>query len=262
MSRLIGLTGPSTFTNDCQNLIEKRLKANFVMLYHNEPKNILEWIPKLSGVILAGGVDIHPQVYGQSCHYNKCLSRFDWERDLREILIISECQKQNIPMFGICRGHQLLSIALGLGDRFIMDLNGDICHQPMRANINLAREEGTHSIHIDTEEMPVDMTGQKFYSEIKEDKVLVAWVNSFHHQGVAFRHKERQRYEKAGITVLATASTGLQNEGQIIEAMRGTKGFDKYNKWISCQWHPENDHDVNPVSAKIVSMYEELLQDR
>lgn len=261
--RLIGLTGPSSFTQCCTNLIEKRLDANFVMLYHENIANIMDWIPQLSGVILAGGVDIHPQVYGQSVMNNKSLSKFDLARDIRELVIIEECFKQRIPTLGICRGHQILSIYKELIPDFIMDLNGDICHQPGRNNVNvtLNKEEPSHIVSIDKRYLPVEVQtpSRSFVFENKDDKNhLSAFVNSFHHQGVRFHQKDNERFYKGKkIQLLAIAPTGMQNEcTTIIEAMRGdaTEDF-----WISCQWHPEYDHDVNPVSAKIIELYEQIL---
>jgi gamma-glutamyl-gamma-aminobutyrate hydrolase PuuD len=105
----------------------------------------------------------------------------------------------------------------------------------------------------------VEKPSRSFVFENKDDKnQLTAFVNSFHHQGVRFHQKDPDRfYRNKKMQVLAISPTGMQNEcTTIVEAMQG---IESDNFWISCQWHPEYDHDVNPVSAKLVDMYEQIL---
>lgn len=260
--RLIGLTGPSSFTQCCTDLIENRLNANFVMLYHEKVENVLEWLPQVSGIILAGGVDIHPQIYGNSVMNNKSFTKFDLARDMRELSVLQGCFEQQIPTLGICRGHQILSIFKGLGSDFIMDLNGDICHQPGRNNVNvtLNKEEPSHIVSIDKQHMNIEVKipSRSFVYEDKEKDRITTFINSFHHQGVRLHPKNPEKfYAQHNIIPLAVSPTGMQNEcTHIIEAMRGDSSEDF---WMSCQWHPEYDHMVSPVSAKIIDMYEEIL---
>ncbi len=64
----------------------------------------------VDGVILCGGSDVHPKYYGQPIDG---ASGIDEERDEREIRIARECIEKKIPLFGICRGHQLLNVLFG-----------------------------------------------------------------------------------------------------------------------------------------------------
>ena len=108
--KLIGLTGPSSFSQECKDMIEKFFKANYVSLDHHDRENLDEWLPLCDAVILAGGVDIHPSVYKDSVWNNVGFTKFDIKRDERELVIADFCVKNQKPILGICRGHQLLGV--------------------------------------------------------------------------------------------------------------------------------------------------------
>lgn len=65
----------------------------------------------LDGLILAGGDDIHPHLYGHPQFAQTKTTLV--EKDEQEILLMQLMQQQNKPVFGICRGMQLLNIAFG-----------------------------------------------------------------------------------------------------------------------------------------------------
>jgi putative glutamine amidotransferase len=62
------------------------------------------------GLVLAGGSDIEPSRYGQP---NLCAKNPDPERDGMELRLIGEAIEAGIPIFGICRGAQMLNVAFG-----------------------------------------------------------------------------------------------------------------------------------------------------
>src|SRR5579859_2727637 len=125
--KLIGLTGPSIFTQDCIDAIEEFLDANFVLLYHGTESNLNYWLDVVDAVIISGGIDIHPTVYSECVWSGANLSKFDIKRDGRELQIIDYCLQKNKPLLGICRGHQLLGVRHGIG--FVMDLTASqYCH--------------------------------------------------------------------------------------------------------------------------------------
>jgi putative glutamine amidotransferase len=257
--KLIGLTGPSSFTQECMDMLEEFYEANFVLLYHGRNANVDYWLERVDGVVLAGGVDIHPTVYSESCWSNHNLSKFDIKRDCRELSIIDYCLKKEKPMLGICRGHQLLGISHGMG--FVMDISpSTICHQPQRQNIQHTTREPMHSVEIMSSESEMFHEVYKMPHEVSERKVIkdviarkpkdLIWVNSFHHQAIAYN--KNRKYKEEGVTVIGTARIDMDCCKEIIELMQGPN-------WLSCQWHPEYDWKDNTASRVILDRFKALL---
>ena len=70
-----------------------------------------ELIGQIDGLLLAGGGDILPSRFGEET-LEQC-GRIEDERDESELLLIHAALEQNLPVFGICRGVQILAVALG-----------------------------------------------------------------------------------------------------------------------------------------------------
>lgn len=262
--KLIGLTGPSTFTDYCVRLIEDRLGANFVMIYHNNMENVDDWVPRCDGIIVAGGADIHPSVYGQSVTNNRGLSKFDLLRDVRELYTLKLAFDRRTPVLGICRGHQIMGVFKGLKDDFVMDLDGSVSHQPSRSNITLTQREPNHQVFfIDPQSFPPPKAKEReVFKKVLKEPEDVGYVNSFHHQGLEFFVTAKKslipdgRYANRNIKVFATAATGDSDHPQIIEGMMGT-GPEAH--WITVQWHPEYDYEENSISAEVVNRFHAML---
>lgn len=258
--KLIGLTGPSSFTPQCIETIEEFYEANFVLLYHGTDENTNYWLEQVDGVILSGGIDVHPTVYGASVWNNQNLSKFDIKRDLRELTIIDYCVRAGKPMLGICRGHQLIGIYHGL--QFLMDIsNSDVCHQPKGQGIQTDPKEPMHVIKIinqafyDVYKMPKDVPERRVLRDIFIDKKVDGkgervWVNSFHHQAIHYIPKHD--YHKQGVTVIGTGLVDIGKVQDIIELMQGPR-------WVSCQWHPEYDWKDNTASRVVLSYFKTIL---
>ncbi|MBR2047222.1 MAG: gamma-glutamyl-gamma-aminobutyrate hydrolase family protein [Oscillospiraceae bacterium] len=108
------------------------------------------------GLLLTGGYDIDPSFYGQENH--ACF-HVDPVRDQEEIGLVHEFMALGRPIFGICRGHQILNVALG-GDM--------IQHVPGHAQL----DTGVDDIHPVTAE-------HDFMRRLYGDRFA---VNSAHHQ--------------------------------------------------------------------------------
>jgi putative glutamine amidotransferase len=74
-------------------------------------------VEKCDGVLLTGGDDVDPRLYGDglepSVRSTVSVSPDGGERDLRELILIDEVFRQRRPLLAICRGHQVLNVALG-----------------------------------------------------------------------------------------------------------------------------------------------------
>jgi putative glutamine amidotransferase len=238
-------------------MIERELNCNFVQLHHDNLDNLNYWCDKIDGVVLAGGVDIHPSVYGSNVISDSSLGKFDFKRDIRELTVISNLRKQKKPIFAICRGHQLLSIHLGLGAQFIMDLNGSrTIHQPGSFNITTSEHDVMHEVRIldNTYFKIQDATERKIIRDSIGDKVDTIWVNSFHHQGVKyFVSKENtDYYSSKGIQVAGVSTAEIPKQVKIIELMFG-------ENFVSCQWHPEYDYENNTASRQVINCFRKML---
>jgi putative glutamine amidotransferase len=70
-----------------------------------------ELVDLLDGLVFTGGPDVNPAVYGHDPHPES--TGFHDQRDRAELALIREALRRNMPVLGICRGMQLLNVALG-----------------------------------------------------------------------------------------------------------------------------------------------------
>jgi putative glutamine amidotransferase len=256
--RLIGLTGPSSFSDELKRMAEEFFQANFVLLYHDREENLNHWLSQCHGIVLAGGVDIHPSVYGHNVLNNANMSKFDIQRDNRELHIIECAVKRKMPLLGICRGHQLLGVYHGMP--LIPDIStSTVSHNPTRSQITLDRDEPIHSVKLTKPEVfkqeyidPAAAEERKIITRVmKQDDDNKIWVNSFHHQGIVYNNKIEKEF--ANVRILGTARADVGNVDHIVELMDGPN-------WLSCQWHPEHDWKENSYSKAVLSKFKTMIE--
>lgn len=253
----VAWTGPSLFDASGIHMIEEALECNPMILRQNNSDFLMESLDLCKGVVIAGGVDIHPSVYGACVFTDHNLSKFDHDRDFRELMIIKYCLSHNIPMFGICRGHQMLGVYHGM--ELVQDISdGVVCHAPKSHGVYLKNNEPAHHVKIKKgfnfelteEEWGKRQAAFQHSDEIREKHKNHYWVNSFHHQAINF---DKQRYERLPIEIIGISQVHNGRVENIVELMTG-------ENWLSCQWHPEYDWDANPCSKKVVLKFKELLE--
>ncbi|MDU3220882.1 MAG: gamma-glutamyl-gamma-aminobutyrate hydrolase family protein, partial [Streptococcus thermophilus] len=82
-----------------------------ILLPVSDPSEAKTYISMIDKLILIGGQNIDPKFYNEENH--ACEDDFFLERDLFEMALIEEATKQKKPIFSICRGTQLMNVALG-----------------------------------------------------------------------------------------------------------------------------------------------------
>ena len=131
-----------------------------------------------------------------------------------------------------------------------------IVHQPNKLGININKGEPVHKIElINTDIFNVKNVNERqtLNTIIGEDVENTFWINSFHHQGIGY-NPIGFPYKENNINILAVADTdNSKNNIKIIELMSG-------ESWISCQWHPEWDYEVNSVSKQVVDTFKKMLK--
>jgi putative glutamine amidotransferase len=161
----------------------------------------------VQALLLTGGSDVDPALYGQAPHPR--LGPVLRERDDFELALVREALDRDLPILGICRGHQVLNVATGgtLLQDIPSDLTGGEVHDSERE-----RWQRSHDVRI--------LPGTRLRELLGEDTVA---VNSFHHQAV----KDLGR----GLRVSAVSGKNGVVEGIEAEASRFVLGV---------QWHPES----------------------
>ena len=76
-----------------------------------DPERIRELFESVDGVLLCGGPDIHPNLYGEQIKYY--CGHVNHERDVFELELARLCIEEDKPLMGICRGSQVLNVACG-----------------------------------------------------------------------------------------------------------------------------------------------------
>lgn len=193
---------------------------------------IAECVRRCEGVLLTGGDDIEPRVYDgrlpgrvkrtvESTPDGGC-------RDLRELLLIDEVFRQRKPLLAICRGHQILNVALG------GTLLADISSQKPRALDHRRTEQRNEIVH------EVRLTPGSMLAKIMGGQTL--GVNSTHHQAIA--------RVSAPLRVTAASSDG------IVEGLELKPAAAPLLPWlISVQFHPERLVDRYPAHQELFNAF-------
>lgn len=166
-------------------------------------RRITKWLKEneIDGVLLAGGGDVDPQLYGGDHALANDVNR---KRDDFEIALIQVAVKKKLPILGICRGAQILNIARG----------GTL--RDLRTNPTLRERHFTGNGH------PVNLvSGSRLAGLLRTSRL--GRVKTWHLQAV----------EKPGRGLRVSA----KGPGGVVEAIEGTSTD---NPWIvAVQWHPE-----------------------
>ncbi len=170
-----------------------------------DPEAACAVLDRVQGLVLTGGEDVEPRRYGAAPHPQ--LGETDAARDAVELALIAGADRRRLPLLAICRGIQILNVALG--GTLYQDLDseraGPIDHADRRARHGLRLEPHTR-LH-------------------RTVGALAATVNTRHHQAI--------RDLAPGLRATAWAEDGV---------IEGVERRDGDAPWtLGVQWHPEDD---------------------
>jgi len=166
-----------------------------------------ETLDALDGLILSGGSDLDPELYGQEAHAET--SDVTRKRDTAELALLEAALERDMPVLAICRGSQVLNVARG-GDlvQHLPDVIGDEKHKHTPGTF------ADHDVSVEDGSRLASVLGER------------APVKSHHHQGFG---KVGQ-----GLRVVAHADDGT------IEAVE-----DPTHRFaLGVLWHPEAGEDA------------------
>jgi len=191
----------------------------YISFYGMDIPDALTELDKCSGLVLTGGVDVHPSYYGREEEVNRC--ELDLSRDILEFALIEKALMLKLPILAICRGEQILNVSQG-GD-LIVDI-------PVDYGENIIHSSDTDQLAY--HDITIDPTSI-LYSLIGTDSFEIV---SVHHQAV---------------NTLASCfrPTAFAGDG-IIEAFewKDPEGKSYLN---AVQWHPEKGDFNNKLSQVI-----------
>ncbi len=174
-------------------------------------------VSRIDGLFLTGGPDISPRLFGEEPKVG--IREMDYDKDLMELELVREAERAGMPILGICRGIQLISVAFGgtLYQDIFTQVSDCLDH-----NQKAAKRVNTHTIKV--------TKTSKLFKIVGAETV---WVNSNHHQAV--------KDLPPGFVTSAVANDGI---------VEGIERPD-YPFLIGVQWHPEGTWAHDEVSRNI-----------
>lgn len=181
------------------------------------PGDLLPDLAGVSGLLLTGGDDIHPR-HWDAAEAVHPMAEVDEGRDALEIPLIREAWDRNLPILAICRGEQVLNVALG--GSMIQDVPDHYgCEPPRHQHGTPDAPDMHHRVQL--------APASRLRALLGEDVFL---VNSRHHQAV-------RRVAPPLVAVGWHLDTAHPDTGPIIEAVEAADP----SRWVfGVQWHPEN----------------------
>ncbi len=186
-----------------------------------EPDPLLD---RLDALIVAGGADVDPASYGAERHPE---TQGTWpERDAFELALARRALERDMPVLGICRGMQLLNVALG--GTLVQHLPEALGHDAHRL---VPGRFGEHRVRLEA--------GSLAHSAAGGEELAVF---SHHHQGV----------ERLGEGLRVS---GRSAEDELVEAIE----LPDRRFALGVIWHPEEDEDSTVIAALVEAARGELV---
>ena len=102
----------TTGADDYANFVEKAGGIPVLMPFYLDQKNIKDFVGLLDGLLITGGDDVGPYLNGEDLIKESAL--INYKRDTQEVALMKYVfEKTDIPVLGVCRGMQLINVAMG-----------------------------------------------------------------------------------------------------------------------------------------------------
>ena len=183
----------------------------------------LKLLSDCDAIIFTGGEDVVPAYYGKASDSARCESNPG--RDSLEMALIKEAGNLKMPVFGVCRGQQILNVALG--GTLIVDIPADHPGNVVHRMDDYLR--CFHSVNV--------VNGSQLQNIAKAD---TGWVTSNHHQAI--------EKPAPGLRISAWSNDS------IAEAIEWANPADK-PFFMAVQWHPERMEANNPLSMPLMKAF-------
>ncbi|WIG58519.1 MAG: Glutamine amidotransferase, class I [Ktedonobacterales bacterium] len=194
-----------------------------VLIPPGSPDMLAAIYARLDGLLLSGGGDVNPAFYGED-PIPACQPP-EQERDEAELALTRAALADGLPILGICRGHQLLNIALGgsLYQDIPTQWQGKFLRHDCAGEV---RDHIAHSIQIAPGSQLASILG-----------TTETGVNSFHHQAL--------KALGAGLRTVATSEDGV---------IEGIELPDRPFV-LAVQYHPEAMEATDPISRRLFAAF-------
>jgi gamma-glutamyl-gamma-aminobutyrate hydrolase PuuD len=201
--------------------------VNTNSLLHPSNIRLRDYAKHLDGLVLQGGADVSPYSYAQAA------TRPEWSgdraRDMYELELLHEFIEAGKPVFGICRGCQLINVAFG--GTLYQDIASDV--PTAIAHVNDLYDSHYHEIRF-----AQDSSLGKIFTQHSSPL-----VNSIHHQAI----------KEVGRDLTVEAVSAADN---IIEAIR----YRKAHFVVGLQWHPEFHRPGTPDLLDCTPLLDHFLR--
>ena len=178
-----------------------------------------ELLDRIDGLILAGGNDLDPALYGAAPHPEAQV--FQTDRDEWEIALARRAIQRDLPVLGICRGLQVLNVA-----------HGGTLHQHLPERFG----------HSDHRRVPGQFIGAEHDIELTPGSLAARAAGELRHSGCSHHH---QGVDRLGEGLRVSGVSTLDDD--LVEALE----LPDRRFVLGVQWHPEADAGSRVIAALV-----------